>query len=210
MLATRQIALGLAVFGLVGREGMAAPQADPVSRTWQLDFDFADPQRITLSGETYWYVVFRVTNRSGRDVEFYPSFRLVTETLQVVEGGDHVSPAVYEGIGAKHRKEFPFFAPPTKITGPLLQGEENARESAVVFRLFDSSAAKFTIFVSGLSGEMERIKNPAFDKTKPVSDENPQAFLLRRTLAIAYDLPGDPQTRSRSTPIRRSREWVMR
>jgi hypothetical protein len=29
-------------------------------------------------------------------------------------------------------------------------------------------------------------------------------------LAVMYDLPGDPQTRASATPVRRSREWVMR
>lgn len=192
------------------RVASAAPQAGLVSSAWQLDFDFADPQRITVQGETYWYMIYRVTNRTGKDVDFFPSFRLVTNTLQVVEGGAGVSPLVYDAIAGRHRVDFPFFAPPTKITGPLLQGAENARESAVVFRTFDLQASRFTIFAGGLSGEIETRPNPAFDKGKPESASNPRSFLFRRTLYIVYDLPGDVQTRANATPIRRTRDWEMR
>jgi len=188
----------------------AAPEAGWVSRSWTLDFEFYDPQRITVNGTTYWYVLYQVTNRTGKDVDFFPSFRLVTDTLQVVEGGTDVNPLVYDTIAARHHREFPFFAPPAKITGLLLQGEENARASAMVFGTFDPSAAGFTIFAGGLSGEVTRLRNPAFDQTQPESDANPRSFLLRRTLAITYGLPGDTLSRSLATPIRRSREWVMR
>ncbi len=189
---------------------LAAPQAGLVSRSWTLDFEFHDPQRITVNGVSYWYVVYEVTNRTGKDVEFFPSFRLVTDTLQVVEGGAEVNPVVYDAIGARHRNEYPFFAPPSKITGLMLQGDENARASAAVFRTFDPTAAGFTMYAGGLSGEVEQLRNPSFDAKRPVSDENPQSFLLRRTLVITYSLPGDAQTRALAAPIRRSRAWEMK
>jgi len=188
----------------------AAPKTDPFSLSWTLDIEFFDPQRITVNGTTYWYVLYQVTNRTGQDVQFFPSSRLVTDTLEVVEGGANVNPLVYDFIAARHKQQYPFFAPPTKITGPLLQGVDNARASAMVFRTFDASASGFTIFVSGLSGEKERLRNPAFDASQPESDSNPRAFLLQRTLSITYSLPGDPTTRGQATPIRKNREWVMR
>lgn len=194
----------------------SAPQAGLAPKAWQLDFEFYDPQRITLRlpgddyDTTYWYVLYRVTNRTGQEVQFYPSMRLVTSTLDVVEAGDRISPRVYGAIAARHRDEFPFFAPPVKITGPLLQGEANARVSAAVFHLFDLEASSFKLYISGLSGEIERVINPVFDPKREESKENPRFFLLRRTLEITYDLPGDSQTRAFAKPIRRSRQWVMR
>ena len=80
------------------------------STAWQLDVKFLDPQRITLKlpGDaeptTFWYVLFEVTNHTGRDVQFYPSFRLVTSTLHVVEGGANISPNVYDAIAARQRR----------------------------------------------------------------------------------------------------------
>lgn len=200
----------------LGPAATAAPKADIATTAWQLDLEFYDPQRITLRlpGDdhetTFWYVLYQATNRTGKDVGFYPSFRIVTDSLQVLEGGANVSPTVYDAIKARHYREFPFFAPPAKVTGLLLQGEENARASAAVFKTFDDSGSGFTLYISGLSGESERVRNPAFDVQRGESEDNPRAFFLRRTLAVVYDLPGDPQTRASATPVRRSREWVMR
>lgn len=187
-----------------------------VATRWQLDFTFHDPERITVQSpgcaapETYWYMLYRVTNNTGADVQFYPSFRLVTDTLTVVDGGDGVGTHVYEAIARRHEKDVPFFAMPTKVSGLLLQGEENARTSAVVFRNFDPDANGFTIFVSGLSGVVDRIPNPKFDTTHDESPENPRFFVLRQTLALHYDLPGDLSSRIEAKPVRRNREWVMR
>jgi len=213
----RRVALAVFLVSIFQLEvrAWAAPKAGFVGGSWELDIEFADPQRISIptadgGEETYWYVVYRVTNRTGQDVALFPSFRIVTNTLQVVDAEDGVHPSVYDRIAALQRQQFPFFAPPAKITGTLLQGRENARESAAVFRTFDPEASSFTLYMSGFAGHIDRQRNPAFDVSKPVSDANPRSFLFRRTLSVVYDLPGDPQTRAFARPIRRSREWVMR
>jgi hypothetical protein len=210
----RLLCLTLAGVLLIGAPVVV--RAGSAATAWRLDVKFHDPQRISfrLPGDghetTFWYVLYEVTNNTRRDVMFYPSFRLVTDTLQVVEGGAEVSPSVYDRIAARHKREFPFLAPPTKVTGRLLQGEENARASVAVFRMFDREASRFTVYGSGFSGEIRRIANPSFSAGAQESEKNPRFFLLRRTLAISYDLPGDPTTRWRAKPIRRNREWVMR
>lgn len=198
------------------RLSSAAPAPALISSSWQLDFEFQDPQRITLQlpGDklptTYWYVLYKVTNNTGKDVQFYPSFRLVTDSLKVVDGGAAIHPRVYNMISARHIKDYPFFVSPSKTSGLLLQGKENARSSAVVFRMFDKQANSFTVYFSGLSGQIERISNPTFDINQKESTENQRFFLLRRTLAVTYDLPGDRGTRIVARPIRKHREWVMR
>jgi hypothetical protein len=200
-----------------GVTAVAGPRTGLVPKSWELHFEFEDPQRITIespTGEavTYWYVVYRVINRSGQDVLFLPTFSLVTDTGKVVDAGENVNPLAYDRIAARHRgqPEFAFFAPPSKVTGLLLQGEANARSSAAVFQQFDPNASSFRIYVTGLSGERVREPNKAFDPDKPISEQNPQAFLLSRTLEITYDLPGDSETRAAATPKRRTRAWVLR
>jgi len=208
------LVLGVCAFGV--NNAQAAPKASAIAKTWELDFTFHDVQRISLThaGDsqptTYWYLLFTVTNDTGRDVEFFPSFRLVTESFQVREGGENISPSVYEAIFDRHRGDYRFTAEPSEITGTLLQGEDNARTSAAVFRMFDAEANRFNIFVSGLSGDLARVRNPGFDDSKTASDDNAPFFILRRTLAITYDLPGDAISRPNARPIRRQREWVMR
>ena len=211
----RGVCLFIASSLILTAAARGAPQADLISPSWQLDFNFRDPQRITITlpgsstPSTYWYVLFEVTNNTGRDREFYPSFEIVTNTLRVIKAGDGISPRVYEAIAERHRSEFPFFATPARISGPLLQGAENSRASAAVFQLFDPEASEFTLYVAGLSGEVTRVSNPVYDPDRS-PDDVPAAFVLRRTLAIKYDMPGDPATRSRTIPVRRSREWTMR
>jgi len=206
----------MGVWLLVAGAAVGQPAAGPSGSDWQLDFDFHDPQRIQVQlpgGEqptTFWYVLYTVTNRTGRDVQFFPSFALVTDSLQTVEAGSDIPPRVFDQIKARHVKEFPFIAAQRDVTGPLLQGEGNARTSVAIFRDFDPEASAFTIYASGAAGRVERVANPAFDASRDESDSNPRFFTLRRTLAVSYRLPGDPRTRDSATPVRTKREWVMR
>ncbi|MFQ5590402.1 MAG: hypothetical protein ACE5HE_04485 [Phycisphaerae bacterium] len=215
---------------VAGLPGGAVRSATPASRgagsykqstriaraSWELDFRFHDLERVRvrLPGDavqtTYWYLLYEVINNTGREVDFFPSFRLVTDTLEVVVGGDRVSPSVYDSIAARHRKEYPFFAPPWKMIGPVLQGEANARASAAVFRAFDRNASSLTVYVAGLTGDSVRLANPLVELGPEALGDAKPYYVLRRTLAIRYDLPGDPGTRAMATPIRRGREWVMR
>ncbi len=194
----------------------AAPTPSVAPRNWQLDFDFEDLKRIdiVLPGDkaptTFWYILYTVTNNSGKDVEFYPSFELVTSSLQVVAGGDNISPSVYDAISAQHRKLHPFFRNPTQVVGPLLQGPDNALTSAAVFRNFDLAANEVKVYVGGLSGEIVSVPNPAFDGQKPESAQNMRFFPLRKSLVIPYDIPGDERTRQKAPPIRKKVDWVMR
>jgi hypothetical protein len=207
----------LMAIGLVGLpRGLGEPpEPAPAQPSWQLDFSFLDPQRISVEvpGQdeptTFWYVVYTVTNRTGEDVGFFPSISLVTDMLEVVESGDGVHPRVYEAIAARHKGDYPFLAPPWKVTGPLMQGEANARSSVAVFRPLDPRASSFTIYVGGLSGEATRVLNPAHP-TADRGEEQAPYFVLRKTLALRYELPGDPATRDRANAVRKDREWIMR
>ena len=200
----------------VGGRGAAAPKPSLTPRSWELDFDFHDPARITLTlpGDdqptTFWYLLYSVTNNTGREIEFYPTFHLVTDTLRVIEAGNAISPSVHQAIRARHKKEYQFFVDPPSVYGALKQSEDNRLTSAAVFCDFDPEASRFTIYVGGLSGEMVRLTNPAFDPLKAASDNNLRFFILRKTLAIHYSLPGDSWTRNMALAARVSREWVMR
>lgn len=194
----------------------AAPEPSVVPKSWALEFEFFDPQRISvvLPGETapttFWYVLYTVTNPGDREVLFYPQFDLVTDTLEVVRGGDNVSPSVFDAIRARHHKLHPFLVAPLKVSGKLLRGADNARTSVAIFRGIDPGASHFTLYVAGLSGEVARVRNPRFDPARPATEQNPQFFTLRKTLAIEYDLPGDVASRKEARPIRGRRSWVMR
>ncbi len=192
------------------------PQPSRAPVRWELKFAFQDPQRITLTlpGDddptTFWYMLYRVENDTGQDIPFFPTAELVTSSLEVIQGGDQISPSVYDAIKERHRVTHPFLTEPWRVTGTLLQGEDNAKTSVVVFRQFNLEDNAFAIYFSGLSGEIKRIPNPSFDKTRPESEDNPRMFNMRKTLEIKYKLPGDVTTRPSATPIRVGRKWIMR
>ena len=184
--------------------------------SWELKFSFSDPQRIslTLPGSsqptTYWYMLYTVENDTDRDVPYYATAELVTSSIQVIKGGEQISPTVYDAIKARHKITHPFMIGPSRVSGTLLQGEDNAKTSMVVFRQFNYEDNAFSIFFSGLSGEIKLQPNPSFDARQPESKKNPRTFTLRKTLEIKYELPGDESTRRMAKPIRRERGWVMR
>jgi hypothetical protein len=158
----------------------------------------------------YWYMLYEVENRSGQELDFYPNFDVVTNTLQVINSEVRVSPAAYRAIAK--RADDPLLVPPERALGRLLQGEERARHSVAIWRDFDPRATSFRVYVGGLSGELLRLKNPSFDENEPVSDDNKRYFTLRKTLEIPYRFPGSASTHAQVKPIRlaEKQRWIMR
>jgi hypothetical protein len=194
-----------------------------------LTFYYEDPQRIDVqlpgqSGSTtYWYVLYKIVNNTGQEVEFLPRFEVMTEDGAIFGSEQKVPPQVFSAIQRRHSSDRPLLQPHIRIVGRILQGEDNARDGVAIWPDFSANSDKFTIYVSGLSQEAEQVRNPEYDSTQPENvDEqlpdgltvprevNPRYFTLHRTLAIRYDLPGDAQTRSAAKPIRTAQEWVMR
>ncbi len=194
----------------------AIPTPSEVPKSWELKFRFHDPQRVSVfepgkkDPTLYWYMLYRVENQSGKEVDFYPRMELVTDTLKVVASQQHVSPETFNAV--QRRSGNPLLLPPEKVTGKLLVGEEHARYSVAMWKDFDPKAKGFTIYVTGLSGEWTKVRNPAFDEDKPRNDKNPRYFILRKTLAIPYRFPVSESMRQAGIPERlpEKQAWVMR
>lgn len=190
------------------------PSAAPVS--WELTFRFQEPEKVSVvvpgkaEPVVYWFMLYSVENPSDQEVEFYPTFELVTNTLQVIQSEVRVSPEAFRAV--ERRAEDPLLLTPERVLGKLLRGEDRARHSVAIFKDFDPKATSFTIFVGGLSGEVRREKNPAFDTSKPESETNKRYFVFRKTLAIPYRFPGSQVTRRSVTPERLAdkQQWLMR
>jgi hypothetical protein len=155
-------------------------------------------------------MLYTVENNTDREVDFYPRFDLVTDTLQVITSEIRVSAEAFQAI--KRRSKDSFLLPPEKITGKLLRGRDRAKHGVAIWRDFDPQARSFRIYVSGLSGEFLRLKNPAFDRNKPENDSNKRYFTLRKTLEIPYKFPSGPESRHLTVPGRRAHQqkWIMR
>lgn len=200
--------------GAAAPKPAVAPAIAPVS--WELTFRYRDPQRVSVflpdkpEPVVYWYMLYTIENNTDREVDFYPKFELVTDTLRVLPSEIRVSPEAFKAIC--RRSGEPLLVTPEKAVGRLLRGKDRARHSVAIWRDFDPKAKAFTIYVSGLSGEITRLRNPAFDPAKPQSETNKRYFILRKTLDIPYKLPGSESTRSHAIPERvlDGQKWIMR
>jgi hypothetical protein len=171
-------------------------------------------------------MLYKVTNNTGRERIFFPTFEVVYQTsdaLGSVEADMGINPAVFAAIKKQHAKGHPFLVEPVRAIGRLLQGEDNAVTGVAIWPAFDDRADRFSIYVAGLSGQTQLVPNPAYDPDLPETQSqtlpdgttialtlNPRLFTLRKTLKIDYHLPGDPLSHRSVKPVETAHAWVMR
>lgn len=192
---------------------LAAPKPAVVQRPghWTLQVRYEHPQQLVLpwglAGEQrFWYMIVSVTNRTGTDVDFYPKCDLVTDTFQIVPAGKGVPPVAFEMIKQRHASRYPFLESFQGVSNRILEGEDNAKDIAVIWQDFDPQARSFEVFISGLSNETVVIPHPV------ATDANgtPVPVYLRKTLDLTYALRGDPALRSSVEVVYKGQSWVMR
>lgn len=207
----------------------AGPTPSPVPISWELDVKYSHPRRIevqTVAGrqpETFWYLLYTVTNTSPTTQHFYPTFELVTEDLRVIGTDIGISPLVFEAIRERHKVTHKYLVSPTKAIGELPAGGDYARESVAIWRTGDLNVTEFTIYIAGLSGEARVLRNPAYaadqPETKLITDPqgrqrelrvNPKYFTLRKTLRLSYTLPASERAREYIEPRLDDARWIMR
>lgn len=204
---------------LVSSIAQSAPQPGPGAKTWEYQFTSQAPMpiRVETSGEckkTYWYILYTVTNKTGQDRIFVPNFTLYTDTGQILRSGADVSPAVFRAIVARHNN--PLLKDMADMTGPLLQGEDNAKDGVAIFSDIDPNARRIEIFVSGLSGNTATVKLPVpipvevTDVDGNASTVMKDSIVLHRTLQLEYSMPGEAAARMNNLPKLIEQEWVMR
>jgi len=192
---------------------MAAPKPAILQRPgqWTVEVKFEHPQQIVVpSGgnaqSRFWYVILTVTNRTGRDVEFYPKCDLMTDTFQVLPAGQGVPPIVFQQIKQRHGGVYQFLEPLEKVESRILQGEDNAKDIVIAWQDFDPQAASFKVFVGGLSNETAIVRHPvAVDQAG-----QPVQVFLRKTLELDYSLHSDPAIRPSVETVYSGQKWVMR
>lgn len=205
------------------------PEPSLAPTEWEFEFEYDRPRRIEvqLAGDdeptTFWYLPYRVTNPGPRTHRFFPTFELVLDDLQVLHTDVGISPLVFNAIRERHRATYPYMVDPTQAIGPLKVGDDHAVESVAIWRADDLPGNAFDVYVAGLSGETRIIPNPAYDPDQPRSitvedaqgiertvDVNPPNFTLRKTLELAFKLPGSEQARRRVAPVPAGKRWILR
>ena len=100
---------------------------------WTVDFQFERPEPIVVTGPTgekqiYWYVLYTVTNKTGQERTFAPTFTLYSDTGAITRAG--IYPTVFDAI--KQLRKPKFLENAVKMIGKLLVGEDNARTGVAI------------------------------------------------------------------------------
>jgi len=204
----------LAILAVTVCVSLAAPEPAIVQEPgdWTIDVTFEHPQQIMMQAgpdrqlRRFWYMIITLTNRTNRDVDFYPKCDLMTDTFQIIPAGKDTSAAVFEQIKLRHQSRYPFLESLEETSNRILQGEDNTKDIAIIWPDFDSKAKGIKLFISGLSNETVAVDHPL------AKDEmgEPVKVYLRKTLELSYDLQGDAAFRSEAELIYQGKRWVMR
>ncbi|MEM7229218.1 MAG: hypothetical protein AAF432_10430 [Planctomycetota bacterium] len=196
------LAAATIVGGAIADSAWAREVIKPSSRPlrWELDFEPGDLRLFVdqSDGSTYLYFTYKVTNNTGQDRTWAPSFILYTDTGEIMKSG--------EGVPGRLNGELidllgnEFLEPQFKIIGDLFQGEGMAREGIVVWPIRDITINELKLFVAGVSGETARTVHPV---TKA-------PIILRKTMQRNYILRGNALARGSKPAELVSTTWVMR
>ncbi len=211
MIFHRNLPLVAGVMALLVSAAMAVPEPSLILAPgeWLVDVQFhsaPQPIMVKLAGEDqprrFWYLTYTVTNNTGEDIDFYPRVEAFTNTFKLYETGVKNRREVFEAIRDRYNNTIPLMEPRDFVSGKLLQGQDNARDSVIIFEDFDPEATSLKIFFAGLSNESEEITINSIGKSKK--------FLLHRTLMLQYQIPGDRFNPDKRVLLYRDREWIMR
>ncbi len=193
---------------------LAAPEPAIIqgSNEWTVDVTFEHPQQVTLRlhGEKkpkrYWYTIITLTNNTNQDIDFYPKCELMTDTFEIIPAGKGMPTAVFKQIKKRHQRKYPFLESLENAGNKILQGEDNAKDIAIIWPDFDERAKDIKVFIAGLSNEAVAIDHPT---AKDKSGKTVKVY-LRKTLELSYKLSGDALFRSYAKPVYKGKRWIMR
>jgi hypothetical protein len=197
---TVQAALAALAVLLAISSALAYPRPAPVAPRWELEFEpgalrlYVDPHE----GEAYWYFTYMVTNRTGRDQVWAPTFALFTDAGEILASGRGVPSRVAADIRTLLGNEF--LEHQNEIIGEIFHGRDHAKEGLVIWPAQHLEVNEVSLFIAGMSGETASVVNP-------VTGER---VLLRKTLQRDYLIPGDAIARGSKPVELRSQRWVMR
>lgn len=198
------------------------PEPSPYPVSWDLKFEHGKPKRIVVDvpneGPTaYWYLTYRVTNNTDQEQLFLPLFEMVTKDGKVHRSDKGIPARVFHQI--KEAEGNRFLERRTQIVGTLRVGEDQARDGVAIWKEPMAEMGNFTIFVTGLSGEVVTCKivdgkliplNPANIREELKGVPQDQQVSLRKTLQLDYVIYGDEKYAQKDDVVVKGKKWVMR
>ena len=197
-------ALFLAVLP-VQPEAAAYPKPKAIPDRPELTFE-PGPLRIIQSpgnGQWYWYMTYVISNYTGEDRIWAPTFTLFSDRGEVIESGRGVNRVQVNEVMSYLGDDM--LEAQHEIIGDLHQGEGNARSGLVVWPASRTDVNELILFVSGISGETTVVQDPLTGEDT----------ILQKTLMREYLVPGNA-TGLGDGPIElhsdmdRSPRWIYR
>ncbi len=209
---TPMLVLGLLLLAQAAeRDGAGSfPQPSPYPITWELKFTHGAPKRIVVelpgqAPQAFWYMTYSVTNTTDEPRTFLPVFEMVTNDGQVIRSDRNVPYKVFTEIKAREKSKY--LEHFTQIGGEVRIGEDEARDGVAIWKEPMPEMGSFSIFLTGLSGEIARLKDAEGNDLKNAKGET---IILRKTLQMNYYVRGDEVYPGRDDVNTRSEAWVMR
>lgn len=181
----------------------AAPKPSLLIKTWQFEVEHGQPRPISIKNlegdiEWYWYMPYKVTNKTGEDRLLLPEITVTTDKGNVVVAGKGIPARLFGEIKKKERNDL--LEHPNNITGKILQGKDFARESVAIWPAFKDDVDELTIFIGGMSGDTETVKLP----------KSGEEIVLSKMRMIKYITPGTNVHPQKQDVKEVESEWVMR
>lgn len=202
----RAMSIVLAAAMAIVMPGMA-PEPDPAPRRWQLAIEpgLLRVASIEVAGEgrkSYFYFTYKVTNGSGNDLLFAPSFDLGVDAGAVRRSGRDVPADVTKQILSDLENKD--LQDQIGIVGMLPQGEENAKEGVVIWPVNETQLAEVSVYAAGFSGEMRTVA------TKDPKTGKAGSTTVRKTLMLRFQAPGDLKDIGSNPLTMVEQRWIMR
>jgi hypothetical protein len=174
--------------------------SEPAPGAWQLDFKIGELRlyQDPVTQEAYWYLTYKVVNRTGQDRWWGPKFELYDDRGGLARSGRNVPVIVSKRIESLLGN--PLVEDQYQVLGEIRQGEANAKEGFVVWPAGAAESTELTIFVRGVSSEVKAIPDP----------KSGEARQLHKTVKFEFRVSGDPRARgSQPVPCEQT-QWIMR
>ncbi|MBL0926656.1 MAG: hypothetical protein IBJ11_03255 [Phycisphaerales bacterium] len=203
LLSIAPLALLFAVLASLQPLAVAGPEPDPVPRRWELQIEPGDLRVRTIDipgrgAKVYFFLTYKVTNNSGQDLVFAPSFELVGSNGRIVRSGRDVPREATEAILAAVAN--PLLKDEINVQGSLLQGPENAREGLVIWPADDLKMTEASVYAAGFSGETRSVRKPTDGAT----------VVLRKVRMLRHRISGELDPRSNAPLERIEDRWILR
>ncbi len=199
-LGPKRLAIAAGVVLSAAASVLGYPKPLAVAQRWELLFE-PGPLRLVVDEPTstsYWYFTYTVTNRTGREQVWAPSFTLFTDAGEILTSGRRVPGRVMADIMELLGNDL--LESQNQIIGEIFHGREHAKEGLVVWPAVNLEVNELSMFVAGLSGEKTVVRHPITDTE----------ILLSKTLQRDYLIRGNAPARG-SKPIELvGQSWVMR